>query len=117
MAIAAVFAGVAVADYPAARAWYERLMGREADMLPHATEAAWQLAAQTWLYVVGDAERAGKALVTVMVDDLDKQIAELRERGLTVGPLETVPGLYRKVVVADPEGNQIAFGDVPAAQG
>jgi hypothetical protein len=37
------FAGVAVADYPSARAWYERLIGRPADFNPHENEAAWQI--------------------------------------------------------------------------
>ena len=35
MAITLLFAGVPVADYDAARPWYERLFGRAPDMLPH----------------------------------------------------------------------------------
>ena len=30
-----VFAGIPVADYAAARPWYERLAGRAPDMVPH----------------------------------------------------------------------------------
>jgi hypothetical protein len=44
------------------------------------TERAWKLTDESWIYVVRDPERAGRALVTVMVDD------------------------------GDPEGNQVGFG-------
>jgi hypothetical protein len=40
MAITHLFAGIAVADYPAALEFYERLFDRPPDLLPHATEAA-----------------------------------------------------------------------------
>jgi catechol 2,3-dioxygenase-like lactoylglutathione lyase family enzyme len=100
-----VFAGIAVADYPAARAWYERLLGRAPDMLPHDAEAAWQLTDSGWIYVVADAERAGRALVTVLVDDLD----EITGNELAGGPVETVPGKFRRVAITDPEGNRVTF--------
>src|SRR5947208_11226529 len=65
-----VFAGLPVADFDAARAWYERLLGRPPDLVAHETDVAWQLTDSGWVYVVQDAERAGHALVTVLVDDL-----------------------------------------------
>ena len=45
-----------------------------------------------------------------MVDDLDRHVAELTERGIAVGAIETQPGRYRKAEVVDPEGNNISFG-------
>ena len=104
------FAGVAVADYTSALAWYERLMGRPPDFNPHENEAVWQILDNGWIYVVADTERAGKALLTLMVDNLDRHVAELKERGLAVGAIETQPGLFRKAEVTDPEGNKISFG-------
>jgi catechol 2,3-dioxygenase-like lactoylglutathione lyase family enzyme len=104
------FAGVAVADYPSARAWYERLMGRPPDFTPHEHEAVWQILENGWIYVVADTDRAGKALLTLMVDNLDRHVAELKERGVAVGAIETQPRLYRKAVVTDPDGNKISFG-------
>ena len=98
-----VFAGIPVADFDRAKRWYERLFGREADLVPHETEVAWQLTGNGWVYVVEDAERAGRALVTILVDDLDQITAD--------GERETVPGKYRNVVVTDPEGNRIQFGE------
>lgn len=110
MAIKWFFAGVAVADYPSALAWYERLMGRSPDFNPHESEAVWQVIENGWIYVVADPNRAGKALLTLMVDNLDRQVAELTERGITVGAIETQPGLFRRAEVIDPEGNKISFG-------
>ena len=111
-----LFAGVAVAYYHAARAWYERLLGRPPDMIPNDNEATWRLAVAGWIYVVGDAHRAGKALLTLIVDDLDRHVAELGERGFATGAIETAPGLYRRVVVTDPEGNTITFAETPGGE-
>src|SRR6266545_4508415 len=70
-----VFAGLAVCDYEAARAWYERLLGRPPDMLPKADGAVWQLSGTALIYVVADHERAGNGLLTVAVDNLDELLA------------------------------------------
>jgi predicted enzyme related to lactoylglutathione lyase len=110
MAITFVFAGVPVADYDAALPWWERLVGRPADMLPKEGEAAWQLTETGWFYLVADAERAGTALLTILVDDLDSEVAALAERGIATEAIETVPGKVRRTEVVDPEGNRIQFG-------
>ena len=34
-------------------------------------EAMWQVADRGWIYVVGDTNRAGNALLTLLVDDLE----------------------------------------------
>jgi hypothetical protein len=44
VAIVHLFAGIPVADYGEAAAWYERLFGRPPDMRPHETEAVWRIA-------------------------------------------------------------------------
>jgi hypothetical protein len=62
-------------------------------------------------YVVGDSSSAGKALLTLLVDDLEGYVAELGGRELAPGAIETVPGLYRKAVISDPEGNMISLGE------
>lgn len=111
MTITEVFAGIAVADRDAAVAWYERLVGRRPDLVPNENEAAWQLAGAGWIYVVGDPGRAGRALLTVLVDDLDDLVAELNGRGLHPGPIETIPGVVRTSVITDPDGNRLQFGE------
>jgi predicted enzyme related to lactoylglutathione lyase len=108
-----VFAGIAAADYEALRAWYERLAGRPPDLVPNEIEVCWRLTETSWIYVKADPERAGKAFHTILVDDLDRQLAELAERGIASGPVETLPEGVRKTVVTDPEGNTIQFGEAP----
>jgi predicted enzyme related to lactoylglutathione lyase len=105
-----VFAGIAVSDYPAARDWYERLLGRPADMYPHDHEAAWQLGEEGWIYVVADPARAGPGLLTLLVDDLDATVAEIGARGIAAESMETIPGAARKAEYTDPEGNRVTFG-------
>lgn len=70
----------------------------------------WQVPDTGWIYVVGDAARAGSALVTLVVDDLAARVAELVGSGIVTSAIDTKPGLYRKEVVTDPGGNSIAFG-------
>lgn len=117
MAINYAFTGIPVADYPAALVWYERLLGRPPDVIVHDHEAMWQLRDAAWVYVVADAVRAGNALLTVLMDDLESQLAALAARGLTPATIENAPGLYRKAVFEDPEGNTIGFGENLNAQG
>jgi catechol 2,3-dioxygenase-like lactoylglutathione lyase family enzyme len=111
VAITEVFTGIAVADFDAARAWYERLLGRPPDLVPNENEAAWQLAEAGWIYVVRDRDRAGKALLTLLVDDLEGHVAELAERGIATEPIETVPGVVKKAEITDREGNRITIGE------
>ena len=58
MTINHVFAGIAVADYDSALAWYKRFFGRSPDVIVTENEAMWQAAETGWIYVVGDANRA-----------------------------------------------------------
>ena len=106
-----VFAGIGVADYDLALAWYTRFFARPPDVIVTEHEAMWQGVENGWIYVVGDASRAGKALLTLLVDDLARHVAELGERGLETSAIETAPGLYRKAVITDPDGNTISLGE------
>ena len=116
MAVNHVFAGIPVADYDPALAWYERLLGRPPDIIVTDNEAVWQVADRGWIYVVADANRARNALLTLLVDDLEDQVAALTDRGLAPGAIDTVPGVVRKAVMIDPEGNMITFGEDLTAQ-
>ena len=116
MNISVAFTGIPVADYQAACEWYQRLMGRSPDMVPHESEVVWQLSETGWLYVVHDVERAmGKALLTLIVDDLDSHLAEFRERHIVVNNLEVSSGKYRRAIITDPEGNTIQFTELVKA--
>ena len=105
-----MFGGIPVSDYDAARPWYERLLGGEPSFTPHATEAVWELAEHRYLFIVEDAERAGRAIHTVFVGDLDARAADIASRGLVADERVTYPGKARKATYRDPDGNEISFG-------
>jgi predicted enzyme related to lactoylglutathione lyase len=104
-----LFAGIPTSDLDVALPWYERLLGRPPTMRPHDKEAVWQLSDTGLIYVVEDPLRAGRALVTMIVDDLDRWIGELEQRGVIVGPVERMGSGARKAIVADPDGNELGL--------
>ncbi len=108
----ALFAGIRVRDATAARAWYERLLGEPA-FFPNATEIVWTLADDRSLYIEEDPHRAGGALITVFVDDLDALITEIGSRGLQPAERETYSNGVRKATYRDDDGNEIGFGGAP----
>jgi catechol 2,3-dioxygenase-like lactoylglutathione lyase family enzyme len=110
-----LFAGVRVADFAAARAWYERLLGGPPSFLPHDTEAVWTLDEHRHVYVLEDREAPGGGLVTLFVDgDVDSVVAEIAARGIEPVERETYSNGVRKVTYRDPDGNEIGFGGGPA---
>jgi len=102
-----------VSDYRRALAWYERLLGSEPAFFPNATEAVWELAEHRYLYIEELPERAGHALHTVLVDDLDERVKTISARGIEPALQETYGNGVRKVTYRDPDGNEIGFGGAP----
>ncbi len=111
-----LFAGIAVADFEAAVTWYTRLFGRPADITVKDDEVMWHLTTAGWLYLLADELRAGLALVTLSVADLDKAVAEVGGRGITFGPIETVGSAGRKASVIDADGNTLSLIDVTTSR-
>jgi catechol 2,3-dioxygenase-like lactoylglutathione lyase family enzyme len=109
-----LFAGVAVRDYTAAVAWYERLLGTPPSFLPNDTEAVWELADHRYLFIEVRPERAGQAMHTVFVSDFDARISHIAERGLEPAERETYANGVRKTTFRDPDGNEIGFGGAPS---
>ncbi|MEV4950144.1 VOC family protein [Streptomyces sp. NPDC053755] len=108
-----LFAGIPVEDYAAALAWYERLFGAPPAFLPNDTEAVWKLADHRYVYIEHRPGRAGHALHTLFVDDLDGRVAAIAGRGISPTGRETYANGVRKVTYHDPDGNQIGFGGAP----
>ncbi|HKV66657.1 MAG TPA: VOC family protein [Gaiellales bacterium] len=108
-----LFAGLAVADLAAEIDWFSRLFGRPPDILPNADEAMWSATGSGSVYLVRRPARAGNAHLTLAVDDLDRWMADLAGRGIEPTRIETVAA-GRKLVFADPEGNEIALAEIPA---
>jgi catechol 2,3-dioxygenase-like lactoylglutathione lyase family enzyme len=108
-----LFAGVPVRDFAAGRAWYARLLGAEPAFLPHETEAVWELDEHRYLYVVEQPERAGHAVHTLFVDDLEERVEAIGGRGLEPAEDETYENGVRKVTYRDPDGNETGCGGGP----
>jgi catechol 2,3-dioxygenase-like lactoylglutathione lyase family enzyme len=104
----ALFAGIRVRDLTTARAWYERLLG-EPSFFPNDIEAVWTVAEERSLYIQEDPGRAGDALVTLFVDDLDAWVAEIGARGLEPAERETYSNGVRKAIYRDDDGNEVGF--------
>ena len=109
-----LYAGICVRDYAAARQWYERLLGGGPTFLAHETEAVWELAEGRSIFVEEDVERAGHALHTILVDDLDSLVSEIASRGISPAKREVYSNGVRKAVYRDADGNEIGFGAVPS---
>jgi hypothetical protein len=108
-----LFAGIPVSGYAAALAWYQRLLGSAPTFIPNDTEAVWELAEHRYLYLEHRPGRAGHAMHTVFVGDLDTRVAGIADRGLTPRTRETYSNGVRKVTHQDPDGNEIGFGGAP----
>jgi glyoxylase I family protein len=110
MSVNRILAGVAVADVDAAVPWYERLFGRPPDELPMEGLAEWHMPAGAVVQLVASADRAGRSLLTLDLDDLKHELAAVRARGLDAGALDDTTS--DKVLIAtttDPEGNEITL--------
>jgi predicted enzyme related to lactoylglutathione lyase len=83
-------------------------------MRPNEREATWQVAQTASVYIVADGDRAGHSAVTMFVDDLDAELEGIARRGVTVGEIETAPGLFRRVMISDPDGNTIQLAELPS---
>jgi glyoxalase/bleomycin resistance protein/dioxygenase superfamily protein len=108
-----LFAGLPVTEYAAALPWYEKLLGAPPSFRPTDTEAVWELAQHRFVYIVELPQRAGCAVTTVFVDDLDERVAGISERGIEPAQRETYGNDVRKVTYRDADGNEVGFGGGP----
>ncbi len=111
-----LFASVPVADLHAATRWYGQLFGRAPDIVPNENEIMWCVAPNSWLYVIEDPERAGQTVVTISVSDLNQFVADLVDRGITAGPIESVGEAARKANLVDADGNVLSWIEVATPQ-
>jgi hypothetical protein len=111
MNVEIAFTGVPVTELAPGRDFFERLLGRAADIVVNENEVMWRLAETAWLYVVVDAARAGHALVALSVGDLDAALSEIGSRGIEPALVEEF-GANRKATTFDPDGNSVALLEV-----
>ena len=106
------FTGVPVSRLAAGRDFFERVLGRAADVEVAANEVMWCLSERAWLYVVADPGRAGHGLVSLSVADLDAALGELASRDVVPVRTEVVGDAGRKATLLDPDGNSVALLEV-----
>ena len=109
-----LFAGLPVSDLERAKQWYPRLLGDPESFDPNDTERVWTLAEHRYLYAVLDAGRAGGAVVTLFVDDLEGFVEAAASRGIEPTERETYDNGVRTVTYRDPDGNEVGVGGVSA---
>jgi catechol 2,3-dioxygenase-like lactoylglutathione lyase family enzyme len=109
MAIDNVLAGVAVRDLDAAARWYEQLLGH-AGHRPMKEVAEWRLPRGGCLQVFADAGRAGKSSVTLVVGNMEEQLARLEALQVPIGKTTTTEAV-KTAIVSDPDGNQVVFAE------
>src|SRR4051794_19244833 len=70
---------------PDAVDWYTWLFDRAPDVVAHDREVMWRVTEGGWLYVLEDAERAGRGVVSIAAPDLDVTVRELAARAIRLG--------------------------------
>ena len=113
-AITNLYAGVPVADLNASIDWYTRLFGRPPDMRA-GDEILWDLDEHATLFIEPIAAHAGSGRITLGVVGLDALLERLVTEGIDHEPIETYSNGVRHTKVPDPDGNAIAFAEVPNA--
>ena len=108
-----LYAGVSVTDKAAALEWFAVFFGRPADEVIGG-EALWRISETAWIFVDEQAERAGRAQLTLGVEGLDDILARLTAHGIEHEPVETYGNGVRHVVVLDPDGNSLSLAEAPA---
>jgi predicted enzyme related to lactoylglutathione lyase len=99
---------VTVANFGAGLEWYQRFFGRDADQRPMDGLAEWRITDTGVVQLVHDPERAGRALLTLGVTDLDETTTRLAGLGIATG--EVVEGVISRIAsITDPEGNTITL--------
>jgi hypothetical protein len=88
--------------------------GSEPAFFPNATEAVWESLPGTGTSISRSCPgRAGNALHTVFVDDLDERVESIGAGGIEPASQETYRNGVRKVIYRDPDGKEISFGGAP----
>jgi hypothetical protein len=87
-----LIAGVLVSDLNVGIDWYTRFFGRAPDMRA-GTEVLWDIREHATLFIEPNVAQAGAGRITLVVSGLD--------------------ALLRHVKIPDPDGNAIAFAELP----
>ena len=110
-----LYAGVPVSDLDASIDWYTRLFGRPPDMRA-GDEILWDLNEHATLFIEPNAAQAGSGRITLGVTRLDALLEHLAAEGIEHEPIETYSDGVRHVKIPDPDGNAIAYAEMPTIE-
>ena len=109
-----LYAGVPVSDLGAALDWYTRFFGREPDFRA-GDEILWETDDHATIFIEPDPAHAGAGRITLSVTALDPLLERLAAAGIGHEQVETYSNGVRHAKVPDPDGNAIAFAELPPA--
>ena len=110
--ISSMFAGVPVSDLDTSIDWYTRFLGRPPDVRV-GDEVLWDIDEHATLFIEPNAAQAGAGRITLGVAGLDALLERLATQGIEHEPVETYSNGVRHVKIPDPDGNAIAFVELP----
>ncbi|RZI72723.1 MAG: VOC family protein [Pseudomonas sp.] len=107
MTIRNALASLAVKDIESARGWYEKLLGQQGSM-PMSEVVEWTFPGGGGLQVYALPKHGGHCSCTLVVDDIQDIVRTLE--ALNIHALQrTSSDRVKTVMIADPDGNHIAF--------
>ena len=109
MPIINALASVAVRDLSAAIKWYEAIF-RKAPSQPMPEVAEWKFERGGWLQVYQAPERAGSGSFTLIVSNLEEEVARLTELNINTSD-RTSTEKVKTLMITDPDGNHVAFAE------
>lgn len=104
-----LLAVIPVTDIDAATRWYSEFLGTAPTNNPMPSLVEWRSTSTGWLQVFADADKAGSTAVNLAVEDLDRAVDDLAQRGFAPGEIQDVNKGVRLSALTDPDGNTITL--------
>jgi catechol 2,3-dioxygenase-like lactoylglutathione lyase family enzyme len=100
-----------VRDFQEGKRFYQRLLQRQPDFVPHEGFAEWELLPKCWLQVGEGEPTAGSGPIRLGVGDIEQERSRvISELGIEVGDIFTRDGVPVKwCTFQDPWGNRLGF--------
>lgn len=92
--------------------WYGRLLGREPDLVDADGCVGWRLAEAGGLRICRQNGRTGGATIMLGLDDLDAELARLRNSDIEAQAFSLPSSRLRLAELNDPAGNIVVLSEV-----
>ncbi len=107
--------GVTVRSMPAARVWYERLLGKPPELEPVPGVIEFRVG-ETWLQLEEGQVGSGGWVFRMGVQSLEQERTRLTRLGITIGETVRVPGVIQFCDFKDPDGNSLSLYELLTSQ-